>query len=260
MGQSPRRIRVVVPITAAGFRDARAYSSLAGLGTEITLTQIERGPASIESEFDAALAAPGVILKVVEAEREGVDAAIIDCMDDPGLLAAREMVSIPVVGACQTTMHLASLLGHRFSVVTTMEGSVPGFENRAKLYGLSDKLASVRWVDIPVLDLSSSENRLLHDLIEQSVGAVERDGAHVVVFGCTGLLGYADAVRQGLEQRGHVGIPVIDPMPATIRFAEMLVDAGLRHSKRTYPFPPAEAAAGYGLADHATQRETLEEP
>jgi allantoin racemase len=254
MEQPSRRIRVVVPVITEGFPDARDFSSVAGLGTEITLTQIGRGPASIESEFDAALAAPDVILKIVEAEREGVDAAVIDCMDDPGLLAAREMVSIPVVGPCQTTMHLASLLGHRFSVVTVMECSTSGFENRAKLYGVSDKLASVRWVDIPVLDLSSSENRLLHDLVEESVKAVESDGAHVVVFGCTGLLGYADAVRQALERRGHVGIPVIDPLPATIRFAEMLVDAGLRHSKRTYPFPPAKATAGYGFADRATQK------
>jgi allantoin racemase len=252
--QPTRRIRVVVPIITKGFGDAGDFSSAVGSGTEITLTQIERGPASIESEFDAALAAPDVVLKIVEAECEGVDAAIIDCMDDPGLLAAREMVSIPVLGPCQTTMHLASLLGHRFSVVTAMESSAAGFENRAKLYGVAEKLASVRWVDIPVLDLSSNENRLLHNLIEESVKAVVEDGAHVVVFGCTGLLGHADAVRQGLERRGHEGIPVIDPMPATIRFAEMLVDAKLRHSKRTYPFPRAKAVAGYEFAHRERQK------
>ena len=244
-----RRIRVVVPIITEGFRDVRDFSLAAGSGTEITLAQIERGPVSIESEFDAALAAPDVILKIVEAEHDGVDAVVIDCMDDPGLLAAREMVSIPVLGPCQTTMLLASLLGHKFSIVTTMEGSVSGFENRAKLYGVSDRLASVRWVNIPVLDLSSVEKNLQHELIEASVKAVVEDGAHVLVFGCTGLLGYADAVRQALQRRGHEGIPVVDPIPATIRFAEMLVDAGLRHSKRTYPFPPAKHTAGYGFPD-----------
>jgi allantoin racemase len=251
-----RRVRVVVPVIAEGLCHVPDYLSLAGQGTEITVTQIERGPASIESELDAALAAPGVILKVLEAEGDGVDAAVIDCMDDPGLLAARETVSIPVVGPCQTTMHLASLLGHRFSVVTTAERSASGFENRARLYGVSHKLASVRWVGIPVLDLSSSDNRLEHDLLDESVKAVEIDGAHVVVFGCTGLLGYADAVREGLERRGHVGIPVIDPLPAAIRFAEMQVDTGLRHSARTYPTPPAKARTGYGFADYTTQRRT----
>ena len=249
MEQPTRRIRVVVPITTRGFRDASSLPSFAGSGTEITLTQIERGPASIESEFEAALAAPDVILRIAEAEREGVDAAVIDCMDDPGLLAAREVVSIPVLGPCQTTMHLACLLGQRFSVVTTMEGSVSGFENRARLYGVAEKLASVRWVDIPVLELSSVENGLLHDLIEESVKAVVEDGAHVLIFGCTGLLGCAEAVRQALEQCGHEGIPVIDPTPTTIRFAEMLVDAKIRHSKRTYPRPRSMFAVGYEFTD-----------
>lgn len=244
-----KRIRVVVPIVTEGFRDLDEFSDSAGPGTEITVTQIERGPASIESEFDDALAAPEVILKAFEAERDGMDAVVIDCMDDPGLLGAREMVSIPVLGPCQTTMHLASMLGHTFSVVTVMEGSVPGFENRAKVYGLADKLASVRWVDIPVLELAADEDRLLADLIDESVKAVEHDGAHAVVFGCTGLLGYAAAVGRALAERGFNGVPVIDPMPATIKMAEALVDLGLRQSKRTYPDPPRKRIVGYGFPD-----------
>jgi allantoin racemase len=250
-GSSTRRIRVVIPVVTGGLRNVGEFVASASPGTEITATQIERGPASIESEFDDALAAPDTILEVVKAERDGADAVVIDCMDDPGLLAAREMVSVPVLGPCQTTMHLASLLGHRFSVITVMEGSVPGFENRAKVYGLADKLASVRWVDIPVLDLADNADRLLRDLIDESVRSVELDGAHAIVFGCTGMLGYADSVRRGLEERGLEGVPVIDPIPATIRLAEALVDLRLRHSKRTYPEPPRKRIVGYGFAERA---------
>lgn len=240
-------IRVVIPIVTPGLHEPEEFTAAAGPRTRITVSQIERGPASIESEFDDALAAPDTILKVVEAEREGVDAVVIDCMDDPGLLASREMVSIPVLGPCQTTMHLASLLGHTFSVVTVMEGSVPGFENRAKVYGLADKLASVRWVDIPVLDLAANEERLLADLLDESEAAVRRDGAHSIVFGCTGMLGYAAAVERGLTERGIEGVPVIDPIPATIKMAEALVDLGLRPSERTYPAPPRKQIVGYAF-------------
>lgn len=246
-----KRIHVVIPIVTEGLRDISEFVASASPGTQITATQIEHGPASIESEFDDALAAPDTILKVVEAERDGADAVVIDCMDDPGLPAAREMVSIPVLGPCQTTMHLASLLGHRFSVVTVMEGSVPGFENRAKVHGLADKLASVRWVDIPVLDLAENADRLLRELIDESVKAVEVDGAHTIVFGCTGMLGYADSVRRGLEERGLEGVPVIDPIPTTIRLAEALIDLGLRQSKRTYPPPPHKRVVGYAFAGRA---------
>jgi allantoin racemase len=242
---------VIVPIVTKGFRAASDFSSGVGPETEITMVQIEHGPASIESEFDAALAAPEVILKATVAEREGADAIVIDCMDDPGMPGAREMVSIPVLGPCQTTMHLASMLGHAFSVVTVMEASVMGFENRARLYGLADCLASVRWVDVPVLELSPASDKLLEDLTEESLKAVVDDKAHVVVLGCTGLLGYAEAVSQALEEHGHGDVPVLDPMPATIRAAEMMIDGKLRHSKRSYPYPAEKASVGYGF-DHCS--------
>lgn len=249
MQGSPIHIRVVIPIVTPGLHDLEEFAAVAGPRTRVTASQIERGPASIESELDDALAAPDTILKVVEADREGADAVVIDCMDDPGLLGSREMVSIPVLGPCQTTMHLASMLGHTFSVVTVMEGSVPGFVNRAKVYGLDGKLASVRWVDIPVLDLASSGKRLLADLLDESEAAVRRDGAHVIVFGCTGMLGFAAAVERGLVERGIEGVPVIDPIPTTIKMAEAIVDLGLRPSGRTFPTPPRKQIVGYAFPD-----------
>jgi allantoin racemase len=245
-----RHIRIVVPIVTEGFHDPAELAAVARPGTEISFAQIERGPASIESELDGALAAPDTIRRIAEAERDGADAVVIDCMDDPGLFPAREVVSIPVVGACETTMHLGSQLGHRFSVVTVMEASIPGFENRARLYGVREKLASVRAVEIPVLELESSAERLLGELCAEAIAAVEEDGAHALVFGCTGLLGYAGAVRDALAERGHRGIPVIDPIPTAVAMAEALVDLGLAHSKRTWPAPPAKPIAGYSLGGH----------
>jgi hypothetical protein len=34
------------------------------------------------------------------------------------------------------------------------------------------------------------------------------------------------------------GVPVIDPMPTTLRMAEAMVKANLRHSRRSYHVPP----------------------
>jgi len=142
-------------------------------------------------------------------------------------------------------MHVACLLGHRFSIVTTGARSVPEFENQVRVAGLSDRLASVRWVAIPVLDLAADPHRLLAALIDESVAAVERDGAHVIVFGCTGMIGYADGVRDGLVERGHPGIPVLDPVPVTVRVARALLASGLTHSARTFPPTPEKRIDGY---------------
>lgn len=245
MTKHHRSIWLVTPIVGDAFRADAPLGSLGSPGTEICQVYVTRGPASIESEFDAALAAPWVVAKAVEAESAGADALVIDCMDDPGLEAAREAVSIPVLGPSQTTMHLAGLLGHRFTIVTTQARSVPGFENRAAWYGVGDRLASVRWVDIPVLDLGKDDNGLAARLAQESEAAITRDGAHVIILGCTGMLGLAAGLARELADRGHPDVPVLDPVPVTIRAAEALIDLGLSQSKRTYPAPDPKLIVGY---------------
>lgn len=234
------KLHVVVPITTPGFRDSADFSSLFDAGIEVTQSQIEHGPASIECEYDEALAAPDTVAKALAAQEGGADAVIIDCMGDPGMEAAREVLSIPVLGPCQTSMHLAAMLGHRFSVLTVLERLAPFFEVRADRYGIGGKMASVRAVDIPVLDLDRDRDQMVKTLTEQGVLAIERDKAHALVFGCTGMLGCADELSASLADAGYHDVPVIDPMPATLRIAAAVVASGLGHSKRTYPTPPVK--------------------
>ena len=108
-----------------------------------------------------------------------------------------------VLGPAETSMHVAAMLGHRFSIVTIGGNAASQLERMATVYGLAAKLASVRAVDIPVLELESDPHRLVSQLVEQSTAAVREDGAHVIVFGCTGMAGYAEAVRAGLAPGGH---------------------------------------------------------
>jgi allantoin racemase len=239
------QIRIVTPITTPGFTLAEDFQPLARWDTEVSCVGLDRGPASIESEFDEALAVPDTIAKIMEAEQEGIDAVVIDCMGDPGLEPAREVVNIPVVGAAQASMHLASMLAHNFSIVTVLDTLVPLFENTARVYGLESKLCSVRSVNIPVLELEEDQDRLISALVEESIKAVEEDGAHAIVFGCTGMKGCAAGLKVGLEALGYENIPVIDPVIAAFKLAEAVVDLGVSHSKRTYPQPPQKEIIGF---------------
>ncbi len=253
-----RRIRVITPVTGAGLGDAEFARGLGDASTEVDLVQIHRGPASIESEFEHAISVPDTVRLIAEAEQEGVDAVVIDCMADPGVRPGRDVVRIPVLGPAETSMHIACLLGHRFSIVTTEARSVPEFENQARVAGLSERLASVRWVDIPVLDLAADPQGLLSALVDEAVAAIEGDGAHAIVFGCTGMLGFADGVRDGLVARGYPGIPVLDPLPITVRAAQALLACGLSHSARTWPPAPTKRIDGYDfLSDVLPKRSTL---
>jgi len=239
------QVRVVVPIIGQHWAEEaqKAYGALARPGTVVSAVAIEKGPASIETHYDVALAIPGVLFEVQEAEREGMDAVVIDCMGDPGLDAARELVSIPVIGPAQASMHLAAALAHHFSIITVLERTIPMVEEQVARYGLAGKLASVRAVDIPVLEIEGNEARVVAALIEEGARAVREDGAHLVIPGCTGMIGLARRVQEGLAERG-CPVPVIEPPWAAIKLAESLVDMGLAHSKRTYPVPPPKEIVG----------------
>ena len=141
-------------------------------------------------------------------------------------------------------MHVAAMLGHRFSIVTVLDRCRPLLENQAKIYGVDAKLASVRAVELPVLELEADAGRLHRLLIEQAAQAVAKDGADTIIFRCTGMFGWAKTVGVGLSAAGH-DVPVIDPVPTAIQVAAGLVEVGLRHSKTAYPAPPAKTITGY---------------
>lgn len=217
----------------------RIYADAARPGTRVTVASLEWGTASIECARDEALAIPNILGRVVEAADAGADAVIIDCMADPGLDAARELVRIPVIGAAQSSMHLASILGHRFSVLAIWEADIPAFEHQAARCGLSSRLASVRAFNIPVLALEDDPEATLRVLVDLGERAVAEDGAHVLIPGCTGLAGLAPTIRAGLAERG-CSVPVLDPPSVALKLAESLVDLGLAHSERTYLSPPSK--------------------
>ena len=232
-------IHVINPTITARWNEGSrvTYAGAARPGTRVTVVSLDWGTASIETYRDEALVVPDILTKVVQAEQAGADAVIIDCMADPGLYAARELVRIPVVGPAQASMHLAAMLGHRFSVVTILDGDIPAVEDLAARYGLSSRLVSVRAFNIPVLALSDDIEVTVKAFLDLSERVVREDQAHVIVPGCTGLAGLAPRVQAGLAERGYE-VPVLDPPSVALKVAESLVDLGLSHSKRTYPPPP----------------------
>jgi allantoin racemase len=228
------KIDVIVPILHNEHFEIVTYNefkSSARKETEIYINSLDRGPASIESMYDEYIASPWILEKVKEAQEKKFDAIIIDCMGDPALEGARELVDIPVVGPCQSSMALASTISDKFSVVTVLNRVIPMLDRLAKTYGFSEKLSSVRSVEIPVLGLENEELTKAA-LLSESKKAIEIDGADTIILGCTGMIGMAKALQVSL------GVPVIDPAVASLKLVESLFDMKLSHSKKIYPYPP----------------------
>lgn len=235
------KVKVIIPITSAAL-DAEAvqeFSSYAFPNTEVSVTHLDYGPASIECELDDAICVPDFLNKAKQAETEGYDVVISNCFLDPAVKASREALNVPVVGAAEASMHFAASLGHRFSVVTVLPNVVAAIENLAMEHGVDKKLASVRYVNIPVLDLKEKK-KLIAALHSEMLAAVKEDGAHVLVLGCTGMMGVAKEMERLLKQDGYE-VPVVDPAAASLKFAESLVSMKLKQSRVTYMSPPEKA-------------------
>lgn len=240
-------VHLVTPIITQGLRSLDDVKPLERFGIEIRHSILDIGPATIESEYDEALAIPDTINKCVEAERNGAHAIVIDCMGDPGLKPAREVTSVPILGPMETSMHTAAMLGGTYGIVTVVDSVVPMIRNLAKVYGTYEKLGSTRVVNLPVLDIESDIART-HDLLAQeSLTAVKEDGVDVIILGCTGFLGCAEAIKSVLDENG-LNVPVIDPIPLTVLQAAAITNAGYSHSKRTYAYPTEKEVRGFDLA------------
>ncbi|MCG8605347.1 aspartate/glutamate racemase family protein [bacterium] len=219
-------------------RRASLLRKYASPDTQVGIEDVPEGPASIESMYEEYLSIPTTLKRTAELETEGWDALIIGCFGDPGLDGARELVSIPVIGPCEASVLLAASLGHRFSIITITESVIVSTERLVRNVGVGEKLASVRAVDIPVLELKGDRERTIEATLAEGQKAIRDDRADTLILGCMsmGFLEVAESVAPKLK------VPVINPAKAALKFAEALVGAGLSHSRQAYMTPPKLAS------------------
>ena len=158
-------------------------------GTEVRLVKTPDGPLSVESQAEMELAAPGILERVVQSEREGADAIVIWGGHDPSLTAARELVSIPVIAPGMASMYIASALADKFSLLIQLSSVMGIAQRQVRDLGLQGRCASIRSVDIPVLELMKPES--FERVKKAAVACIEEDGADAICFGC---MAYADHV------------------------------------------------------------------
>lgn len=228
------RINLINPNTSEGMtlKIAQAAQSVALDGTYIIAVNPEHGPESIECAFDEAIAGAALLDLIRQGEQQGVDAHIIACFGDPAIDAARELATVPVIGIAGAAFQLASLVAHRFGVVTTMSRTLPASEHLLARYGYQHLCSGVRATDIAVLDLEHIQQDVYQHLKVECELAIEKDGAEAIVLGCAGM---SDLARQLTEE---LHVPVIDGVAAAVKLAESLYQLNLSTSKIGQYAPP----------------------
>jgi len=220
-------IQVINPNTSQAMTETigAAARSVAAPTTEILAVCPSQGVPSIEGHFDEAIAAIGVLEQVKAGREQGVCGHVIACFGDPGLLAARELATGPVVGIAEAAMHLATLVATRFSIVTTLPRTVIIARHLLQQYGFEHQCAALHAINLPVLALEDGSGLAQEKVRERCLRVKKEDGSGAIVLGCGGM---AQLAR---ELTHELGMPVIDGVTAAVKMVESLVTLGLATSK-----------------------------
>lgn len=223
-------------ITEAIAKQARAVASP---GTEIVGLTPFFGAESVEGNFESYLAAIAVMDRVM-AYDQPFDAVIQAGYGEHGREGLQELLNVPVVDITEAAATTAMFLGHAYSVVTTLDRTVPLIEDRLKLAGLYQRCASVRASGMAVLELEEHPLAAMEAIVRQAELAIREDKAEVICLGCGGMAGLDERIRQ------RTGVPVVDGVTAAVTIAEGLVRLGLSTSKvRTYATPRPKTVIGW---------------
>lgn len=235
------KIKIINPNTTLSMTYSIEAAARLAASDEVQIEAVSpaMGPVSIESHYDEALAAIGVLDEIRKGEAHGVDGYIIACFGDPGLLAARELAQGPVIGIAQAAFHAASFAGRSFAIVTTLGRTLGRARDLVDEYGFSRQCVAYRACEIPVLGLESDEGEAYSALKAECEDVIASTDADAIVLGCAGMAKLCERLS------GELPVPVIDGVAAGVAFVEALVRINVRTGKRgEFAFPPAKSIDG----------------
>ncbi|BBK32343.1 hypothetical protein EDC65_1141 [Stella humosa] len=172
---------------------------------------------------------------------------------DPGYLEAREIgrsFGIPVTTCAHAQMHMAGLLGHKFSIIDISETHNMQMYNLVLQYRMADRCASIRNVNFPLPKPQYSDERpiqverdralrgepsaMLDAAVEEAVSAIEEDGADVLMIGCSAAFWLQPLLQKRLREMGW-DVPVLEGYRCAIEAAKTLVSLGVDASGLAIP-------------------------
>lgn len=218
---------------------------------------LESGGVGDEYRVFELLDARQIVKNAWAASQNGFQAYAIGNILDPGLYESRQISKIPVLGLCESSLFVSTLMGKKFSLITINENFIPRIEENVRRYGLWDRLNGIGTMKMEVEDLDLAykdeimRKRIINKFMEE-VRPLIREGAEVIIpAGGVAMLLLA---LSGIHQVD--GIPIVNGIIALTMVAEMMVrfqdTTGVFISRRmTYVSPEEkrlkEALTVYGL-------------
>lgn len=183
------------------------------------------------------------LLETIAYHRSEADAVIIAAFGDPGLIAARELFDLPVVGMAEAAVLTAAMLGDRFGIVTFSPQMAKWYRTCVLQTGLGARFTGVRYPAAPPFSLEGIATALKEDLITLTNLARAKDYADVIILGGAPLAGLAPKIATETT-------PIlVDPISAATAQAMALAQLELTYSNHS---ARSEGKTSFGLGPALT--------
>jgi allantoin racemase len=221
--------------------------------------ELHRGPLAtygdwpVETREEFALVAGGRLGIVREACASGkYNGIVLLGGGEPGFPAAREVAreyGIPVTACAFAQMHVASMLGNKFSVIDLAENHNMYYYDLVVHHRFDRRCASIRNINYPLprppymeSQVHLAKNRhqrgetseVVETAVREAVAAIEEDGADVITFGCSALFWLQPVLQKRLDEMGWE-VPVLEGYSTALTLCKAMVDLGVNASGLVYP-------------------------
>ena len=190
----------------------------------------EKGFPYISTKVEAQITGTLVLEKIAELHSQ-YDAIIIAAFGDPGLIPAKTLFNLPIIGLGEAAMLSACLFGKKFSIISFTNAMAAWYEESVELLGLQSRYAGFRAIDGVNLTIDKIQTLQKKSLIESAKNAINIDGGDVVIFAGAPLSGFKIIVQK------DISVPVIDCAEAAVKQAELAVVMN-KNSINKHKLPP----------------------
>jgi Asp/Glu/hydantoin racemase len=216
-------------------------------GTTLIPMTAEKGFPYISTKPEALITGTTVLETIAKYNSE-YDAVIIAAFGDPGLIAARDLFDIPVIGLGEAAMLSACLFGKKFSIISFTNAMSSWYEESVEILGLQSRYAGFRAIEGVVLSIDQIQSLQKDSLIKSAKKAVEVDGGDVIIFAGAPLSGFKKIVQ------AEISVPIIDCAEAAVKQAELAVAMNTRiNSKKKLP-PKISTGIKKELSDYLSHK------
>lgn len=199
------------------------FKTMAREGTEVDVLWLKTGYSEPTYAWTETYNAVEGVKACYRAWKTGYDGVVIGCTQDPGLIEARSIVDIPVTGVTESSISIGSTLGRKFSVVCLLPAEAASIADKIRKYGLTSRLASIRYTNLSSVEargLYADAAKLVSVFKEVATKVAREDETEVIIAGCTIL----SSILTNRKVYEVDGLPLIDPVWAGVKMAEVLVD------------------------------------